>query len=51
MDGGFGENVSVQSVTQVDGVDVIALQIRVPTSMFVSCFAPSRAPSQGAGVS
>lgn len=30
MDGGFGDDVGVEAVAEVDGVDVIAFKIRVP---------------------
>ena len=30
MDSGFGNNVGVKAVAEINGVDVIALQVRVP---------------------
>lgn len=30
MDGSLGDNVGVESVAEVDGVDVVAFQVRVP---------------------
>lgn len=32
MDGGFGDNVAVETVAQVDRVDVVAFEIRVPAT-------------------
>lgn len=31
MDGGFGDDVGVETVAEVDGVDVVALEVRVPS--------------------
>ncbi len=30
MDGGFGDDVGVETVAEVDWVDVVAFQVRVP---------------------
>lgn len=49
MDGGFRKDVGVQSVAEVNGVDVVAFQIRVPTSMFVNCFTPLSSPRKARG--
>jgi len=46
MDGGFREDVGVQPVAEVDGVDVIAFQIRVPTACLLGASLLSRAPPQ-----
>ena len=29
MDGGFGDDVGVEAVAEVDGVDVVAFEVRV----------------------
>ena len=37
MDAGFGDDVAVEPVAQVDRVDVVAFKVRVPVSRVSAC--------------